>query len=70
MACKAGFLYGIQCNPFFILFMLSSLGTFLIPLCTSLQEVLKSTRTQLERELSLEDVSSVKDLPAFNMLNR
>lgn len=33
-------------------------------------EVLKSTRTQLERELSLEDVSGVKDLPAYNMLNR
>ncbi|ONK55242.1 uncharacterized protein A4U43_UnF5960 [Asparagus officinalis] len=32
-------------------------------------EVLKSTRTQLERELSLEDVSSVRDLPAYNMLN-
>ncbi|KAK9124924.1 hypothetical protein Scep_013770 [Stephania cephalantha] len=33
-------------------------------------EVLKSTRAQLERELALEDVSSVKDLPAFNLLNR
>lgn len=33
-------------------------------------DVLKSTRTQLERELALEDVSSVKDLPAFNMLRR
>lgn len=33
-------------------------------------EVLKSARTQLERELSLEDVSSVKDLPAYTMLNR
>ncbi|MBA0874167.1 hypothetical protein Goshw_012848 [Gossypium schwendimanii] len=31
-------------------------------------DVLKSTRTQLERELSLEDVSSVKDLPAYNLL--
>ncbi|OAY44501.1 ELMO domain-containing protein A isoform X2 [Manihot esculenta] len=31
-------------------------------------EVLKSTRTQLERELALEDVRSVKDLPAYNML--
>lgn len=31
-------------------------------------EVLKSTRVQLERELSLDDVSSVKDLPAYNML--
>lgn len=34
------------------------------------QEVLKSTRTQLERELALEDVSSVKDLPAYNMLKK
>ncbi|CAH8362158.1 unnamed protein product [Eruca vesicaria subsp. sativa] len=31
-------------------------------------EVLKSTRTQLERELALEDVSSIRDLPAFNLL--
>ncbi|KAI5567111.1 hypothetical protein BDE02_13G068000 [Populus trichocarpa] len=31
-------------------------------------DVLKSTRTQLERELSLEDVYTVKDLPAYNML--
>lgn len=34
------------------------------------QDVLKSTRSQLERELALEDVSSVKDLPAYNMLRR
>ncbi|KAJ6808808.1 ELMO domain-containing protein C [Iris pallida] len=33
-------------------------------------DVLKSTRAQLERELSLEDVSSVKDLPSYTMLNR
>nr|DAD36577.1 TPA_asm: hypothetical protein HUJ06_007218 [Nelumbo nucifera] len=33
-------------------------------------EVLKSTRTQLERELALEDVSSVKELPAYNLLKR
>lgn len=33
-------------------------------------DVLKSTREQLERELCLEDVSSVKDLPAYTMLNR
>ncbi|KAK7396098.1 hypothetical protein VNO78_16859 [Psophocarpus tetragonolobus] len=31
-------------------------------------DVLKSTRTQLERELTLEDISSVKELPAYNML--
>ncbi|CAK7341677.1 unnamed protein product [Dovyalis caffra] len=31
-------------------------------------DVLKSTRTQLERELSLEDVCTVKDIPAYNML--
>ncbi|RWW60419.1 hypothetical protein BHE74_00032584 [Ensete ventricosum] len=31
-------------------------------------EVLKSTRNQLERELALEDITSVKDLPAYNML--
>ncbi|KAH7667360.1 ELMO domain-containing protein [Dioscorea alata] len=33
-------------------------------------EVLKATRTQLERELSLDDVFSVRDLPAYNMLTR
>ncbi|XP_010653153.1 uncharacterized protein LOC100250039 isoform X3 [Vitis vinifera] len=33
-------------------------------------DVLKSTRTQLERELELEDVFSVRDLPAYNMLRR
>ncbi|KAL2464483.1 ELMO/CED-12 family protein [Forsythia ovata] len=31
-------------------------------------EVLKSTRTQLERELALDDIYSVKDLPAYNLL--
>ncbi|KAE9586372.1 hypothetical protein Lal_00000905 [Lupinus albus] len=31
-------------------------------------DVLKSTRMQLERELALEDISSVKDLPAYNLL--
>ncbi|GAV57471.1 ELMO_CED12 domain-containing protein [Cephalotus follicularis] len=31
-------------------------------------EVLKSTRTQMERELALEDISCVKDLPAYNLL--
>ncbi|XP_072984607.1 uncharacterized protein [Typha latifolia] len=33
-------------------------------------EVLKSTRTQIERELALEDITSVKDLPAYTMLNK
>eukprot|EP00268_Persea_americana_P047658 TRINITY_DN4985_c0_g1_i1.p1 TRINITY_DN4985_c0_g1~~TRINITY_DN4985_c0_g1_i1.p1 ORF type:complete len:323 (-),score=63.37 TRINITY_DN4985_c0_g1_i1:495-1463(-) len=33
-------------------------------------EVLKSTKAQLERELALEDVSSIKDLPAYNLLKR
>ncbi|PKA65615.1 hypothetical protein AXF42_Ash020545 [Apostasia shenzhenica] len=31
-------------------------------------DVLKSTRTQLERELYLEDIYSVRDLPAYTML--
>ncbi|XP_050206527.1 uncharacterized protein LOC126656091 isoform X1 [Mercurialis annua] len=31
-------------------------------------EVLKVTRTQLERELSLEDIHRIKDLPAYNLL--
>ncbi|GAY50697.1 hypothetical protein CUMW_128720 [Citrus unshiu] len=33
-------------------------------------DVLKSTRAQLERELKLEDVSCVPDLPAYNLLHR
>ncbi|XP_023904318.1 uncharacterized protein LOC112016056 [Quercus suber] len=33
-------------------------------------DVLKSTRTQLERELALEDVINVRDLPAYNLLKR
>ncbi|PSS05737.1 ELMO domain-containing protein [Actinidia chinensis var. chinensis] len=31
-------------------------------------EVLRVTRTQLERELSLEDVNRIQDLPAYNLL--
>ncbi|CAM8877375.1 unnamed protein product [Rhodiola kirilowii] len=31
-------------------------------------EVLKDTRTQLERELALEDISNVTELPAYNLL--
>lgn len=33
-------------------------------------DVLKSTRTQLERELELEDICSIKDLPAYNLLRK
>ncbi|KAH0468805.1 hypothetical protein IEQ34_002037 [Dendrobium chrysotoxum] len=33
-------------------------------------DVLKATRAQLELELALEDISSVKDLPAYTMLYR
>ncbi|KAG7960285.1 hypothetical protein I3843_10G115800 [Carya illinoinensis] len=33
-------------------------------------DVLKSTRSQLERELALEDVFGVRDLPAYNLLRR
>lgn len=36
----------------------------------SFQEVLKVTRRQLERELSLEDVNRIQDLPAYNLLYR
>ncbi|KAF5441819.1 hypothetical protein F2P56_037235 [Juglans regia] len=31
-------------------------------------EVLQATRTQLERELSLEDVNRIQDLPGYNLL--
>lgn len=34
------------------------------------QEVVRVTRTQLERELSLEDVHRIQDLPAYNLLYR
>ncbi|KAB2058544.1 ELMO domain-containing A [Gossypium arboreum] len=33
-------------------------------------EILKSTRTRLEHELSLESVSGLKDLPAYSLLKR
>lgn len=33
-----------------------------------LQEVLQATRMQLERELSLEDINTIQDLPAYNLL--
>ncbi|KAL0537112.1 hypothetical protein IC582_026082 [Cucumis melo] len=33
-------------------------------------EVLQVTRTQLERELSLEDVHRIQDLPAYNLLHQ
>ena len=33
------------------------------------QEVLKSTRTQLERQLALDDVLEVKDLLSYTMLD-
>lgn len=33
-------------------------------------DVLKSTRSQLEREMALEDVLTMKDLPAYNLLRR
>jgi hypothetical protein len=56
-------------------FRLVSLVSFcLAPQCTNyllfplLQEVLQVTRTQLERELSLEDVNRIQDLPAYNLL--
>ncbi|KAI3824707.1 hypothetical protein L1987_06176 [Smallanthus sonchifolius] len=32
-------------------------------------DVLKVTRTQLERELALEDIHRIRDLPAFNLLH-
>ncbi|KAK6919537.1 ELMO domain [Dillenia turbinata] len=32
------------------------------------KEVLQGTRTQLERELSLEDLNRIQDLPAYNLL--
>jgi len=35
-----------------------------------LQEVLKSTRVQLENELTMGCISSVQDLPSFRMLKR
>jgi hypothetical protein len=31
---------------------------------------MKSTKTQLERELVLEDVLAVKDLPSYTMLDK
>ncbi|KAL3533315.1 hypothetical protein ACH5RR_006836 [Cinchona calisaya] len=33
-------------------------------------DVLKSSRSQLERELALEDISCIQDLPSYNLLKR
>lgn len=49
------------------IFFFSSFKIIHTALC-ALQDVLKSTRTQLEHDLSLEDVSSVQDLPAYVLL--
>ncbi|KAF8648768.1 hypothetical protein HU200_064588 [Digitaria exilis] len=38
--------------------------------CVAFQEVLKSTRVQLEKELTTGCISSVQDLPSFRMLKR
>lgn len=32
------------------------------------KDVLQATRTQLERELSLDDIQRIEDLPAFNLI--
>lgn len=40
--------------------------------CTNVngyQEILQITRAQLERELSLEDIYRIQDLPAYNILD-
>lgn len=71
MACKARLIYGIQRK-------IKSINSFPYHLLSaaidskysSVQDVLKSTRSQLEREMALEDVSTVKDLPAYNFLRR
>ncbi len=65
-----------------ILFIRSSADSFLVDLYCKhgevllmktfyfwcVQAVLNATRTQLEREMMLEDVHHVEDLPAFNLL--
>jgi hypothetical protein len=33
-----------------------------------MQDVLEATKAQLERELSLEDLHRIQDLPAYNLL--
>jgi hypothetical protein len=41
----------------------------IVALFWCLQAVLKATRMQLEREMMLEDICCVQDLPAFNLLS-
>lgn len=36
----------------------------------SLQTVIKSTRRQLERELLLEDIQQIEDMPSYSFLDR
>jgi hypothetical protein len=57
----------VQDAFFFWFNLLPQLYSYLLLLY---QEVMKSTRTQLERELVLEDVLAVKDLPSYTMLDK
>lgn len=36
----------------------------------SLQTVMKATRRQLEKELLIEDISRLEELPSYGLLNR
>lgn len=70
MACKARLIHGIQRTIKSINYFMYHLLSAIDSKYSSVQDVLKSTRSQLEREMALEDVSTVKDLPAYNFLRR
>jgi len=57
----------INCRSFPLCIIETSSNTSLSSIF-SCQDVLKSTRMQLARELSLEDVPSIRDLQAYNLL--
>lgn len=76
MACYGSFIYAIQrtitvlkkkliCRQV----SLSILSDIAISSSDAgLQEVLETTRIQLERELSLDDIHRIRDIPAYNLL--
>lgn len=73
MACYERLVHAIQriaalhitwCSCSCIIRLISSINV----VASILQEVLQATRTQLEREMCLEDAQRIQDLPAYNLL--
>jgi hypothetical protein len=57
-------------NNLCMLIIFHFITLFELMIISILQEVLKSTRVQLEKELTMGCILSVQDLPSFRMLKR